>query len=235
MLLELVEPAAPFGRLHLVHRDNVTAFCQSRVPALERPDNVERLHLPSAHGYKFSQDWQALNNLRWLQKVDKQSLQPLPGVALQPVLGETSFFVKHVAAHNPELPVLNAKELSRLWSKDRAKRLKHYKGWALCELSPEQARHQFDGRTVCFQPREEVPAQVAQPSSLPATQPVTSAMAPAVSASSQTASSQTAQEPVPTNSVCHGNGAGLFFDGVSLHQEDTPGLRKLYAYRRRGI
>ena len=73
-VIELVDPT---GRLHRVPRGRLVEWCAS--VGLERPDNVARLDQKDSP-YKFSQQWQALNKMRWLQCVDKQTRLPVPGV-----------------------------------------------------------------------------------------------------------------------------------------------------------
>ena len=141
-VIELVDPT---GRLHLVPRDRLEYFCAS--VGLERPDNVARLDQKDSP-YKFSQQWQALNKMRWLQCVDKKTRLPVPGVPFQPVLGEASYFLRHVACNNPNMQnitVANRDDFSRLFGK---KPPPQYKGWAAVQLSLEHAREYFMSVTI---------------------------------------------------------------------------------------
>ena len=105
--LELVDP---IGRLHLVLEKDLAEFCAAN--GLKRPDNVKRLL--EGGRWQFSQHWQALCHVRWLQHVHRNNLCPVDGVALQPILGETSYFVQHVACNNELMKDFVSKELSRL-------------------------------------------------------------------------------------------------------------------------
>ena len=141
-VIELVDPT---GRLHRVPRGRLVEFCAS--VGLERPDNVARLD-EKDNLYKFSQQWQALNKLRWLQNVDKKTLLPVPGVSLQPVLGETSHFLRHVACTNPNMQhitIANRDNFSRMFGKHPPS---HYKGWRALSLSLEHARECFTSVTT---------------------------------------------------------------------------------------
>ena len=146
---ELVDP---IGNLHVVPVDALQQFCDAY--RLDRPDNIARLGL-AENKWRFSQQWQALSKLRWLQLVDKRTLhlQPVKNVPLQPVLGETGHFLTHVACNNPRMinsnsrVILIEREFSRLFGK---KPPAHYKGWARVEVSIAHARELFGNNTRNF-------------------------------------------------------------------------------------
>ena len=141
-MLELVDP---LGWLHIVPATALMDFCAAN--RLTRPGNVKRL--PEGGKWQFSQQWQALGHVRWLQHVERSTLLPVDGVALQPILGETSYFVQHVACNNALMKGFVSKELSRLLGNSQSKP-EQYKGWREIKLSMEQARQQFVGATFNF-------------------------------------------------------------------------------------
>jgi hypothetical protein len=144
---ELVDP---IGNLHVVPVDALQEFCDEY--GLDRPDNIARLGLAD-NKWRFSQQWQALSKLRWLQLVEKKTLQPVKNVPLQPVLGETGLFLTHVACNNPRMIDNNSrvifmeKEFSRLLGKHPPPQ---YKGWARVEVSIAHAREFFGNSTRNF-------------------------------------------------------------------------------------
>ena len=140
MVHELVDP---IGVLHVVPDADLQAFCARH--GLGRPDNVARLS-DEASKWRFSQNWQALKSVRWLKFVHKKSLTRVEGVPLQPVLGETGYFLKHVACNNLNMVdgagrvVFREKEFSRLLGKSPPPQ---YKCWARATPTLEEAREYF--------------------------------------------------------------------------------------------
>ena len=65
------ELVSPDGSLYRVAEGDITDFCEQH--RLDRPDNVGRLREDSCV-YRFSENWQSLNKMRWLKFVNKKSL-----------------------------------------------------------------------------------------------------------------------------------------------------------------
>ena len=142
----MYELVSPDGRLYRVPEGQLTDFCERH--GLERPDNVGRLSGDNC-SFRFSQNWQALNKVRWLQFVHPKTLLPIDGVEEQPVLGETGYFLEHHAPLNPKMSkivngkrehIFSDKEFSRLLGKSPPSQ---YKGWARCYPGVEEARAFF--------------------------------------------------------------------------------------------
>ena len=141
--MALHELVSPIGVLHRVADERLLTFCAQH--GLERPDNIARLAQGDSK-YHYSQEWQALHHVRWLRFVDKKTLKPINGVAMQPVLGSTGYFLEHVARNNPNMVDVTGRvifkdaEFSRLLGK---KPPPHYKGWARATITLDEARKYF--------------------------------------------------------------------------------------------
>ena len=152
------ELVSPDGSLYRVAEGDITDFCEQH--RLDRPDNVGRLREDSCV-YRFSENWQSLNKMRWLKFVNKKSLLRVQDVALQPVLGETAYFLENHVRFNPNMSktvdgggerehIFIDKEFSRLLGKNPPAQ---YKCWARAYPDIEEAREYFVNNTFEHQPK----------------------------------------------------------------------------------
>ena len=138
---------SPDGRVFDVSedRDQLFDFAHEHGLISQRNNlsNVYKL-VDASSGSKQLNYYQPLHKLKWLKQIDKTTKQDLPR-APEPLLGGTSeFFVGSVVPMIPGMNIYNHTTLQRLLNGKYAQG--HIDGWAVAELSLDEARAQLHAR-----------------------------------------------------------------------------------------
>ena len=82
------------GFLHVVPFDQRATFFEQQ-PTILRPGNLIRAADSHQSTYHYSNQWQALHHVVWLQRIGKiqGELLAIPGISPEPVVGEPRHFV----------------------------------------------------------------------------------------------------------------------------------------------